>query len=448
MINPLLHCPTLLCFERDVREILNTHKVTTFAVVVSHLQHFSYLTEKYGDTASYAVLRHLRDVYKNAMTHGETYGYIDNGEFVLLLHYNAEENLENRLLSLYSIAKKHYVGDEIPADYDIKLLYGIYKIDRAAALPVPKMVEKALKVSDLPARTDVNKVCKFYDETVRSDYMVKAEIENRMESALQTGEFRLFYQPKYNLQHDRIDGAEILVRWYNSEIKNYRSPAEFLPVFEENGFISKLDRQIYYTACENVSNWIKEGRRIYPFSVNISRVTAIQPDFLDYYIAVKRRFNIANGFITLEFTESFAYENYDYLSKVSKRLHDAGFLCSIDDFGTGYSSYNILKLLEMDEIKLDKFFLAKGSSEKNDAVISQSVIDVGKKMGMKTTQEGVETLQDLQKLRAMGCEVIQGYFFAKPMSSNDYKKFIEDFASENFVLAAEREAEKAGGKKA
>lgn len=439
-INPVLQCPTLLKFERDAKAILDSHRITRFAVVISHLQHFGYLSEKYGDSASTAVLRHLRDVFKNAMTRGETYGHVDNGEFVFLLHYNAEENLEKRLLSLYSVAKKHYLGDEIPEDYDIKLLFGIYKVDRSVNIAVPKMVEKALEVCDLPSRTDINKVCNFYDDSGRSDYMMKAEIENKMEAALEMGEFRLFYQPKYNLKNDRIDGAEILVRWYNSETKNYRSPAEFLPVFEENGFISKLDRHIYYAACENTAKWIEEGRKIYPISVNISRVTAIQPDFFEYYSMVKKHFNIPNGFITLEFTESFAYENYEYLSTVAQKLRGAGFLCSIDDFGTGYSSFNILKLLEMDEIKLDRFFLRKGVSGEKDDMISEGMISIGNKMGLKTTQEGVETLADLQKLRAMGCKVIQGYFFAKPMSSNDYKQFIDDFARENPVLAAEKAA--------
>ena len=172
----------------------------------------------------------------------------------------------------------------------------------------------------------------------------------------------------------------------------------------------------------------------------ISRVTAIQSDFLDYYIKVKDHFNIGKGFITLEFTESFAYENYEYLATVADRLRKAGFLCSIDDFGTGYSTYNVLKLLNMDEIKFDKFFLDKGNSEETDRIILQSVIDVGKKMGMKTTQEGVETLEDLRRLREMGCKVIQGYFFAKPMSSSDYNEFVEAFARENPVLAAERAA--------
>ena len=158
-----------------------------------------------------------------------------------------------------------------------------------------------------------------------------------------------------------------------------------------------------------------------------------------YYTKVKKHFNIADHFITLEFTESFAYENYEYLSVVAKELRKAGFLCSIDDFGTGYSTYNVLKLLDMDEIKLDKFFLDKGAHTEVDRLILDSVITMGKKMKLKVTQEGVETLEDLELLREEGCNVIQGYYFARPMSGNDYVAFIERFMQENPILKAERE---------
>ena len=127
----------------------------------------------------------------------------------------------------------------------------------------------------------------------------------------------------------------------------------------------------------------------------------------------------------MEFTESFAYENYDFLSGIVKKLHDNGFLCSIDDFGTGYSSYNILKTIPMDEIKLDKFFLSKGISSERDQTLLSSVIEMIKKLDMKVTQEGVETKEDLARLEALGCDVIQGYLFAKPMKYVDYCSFID-----------------------
>lgn len=131
----------------------------------------------------------------------------------------------------------------------------------------------------------------------------------------------------------------------------------------------------------------------------------------------------------MEFTESFAYENYEFLKSVVNRLHENGLLCSIDDFGTGYSSYNILKTVETDEIKLDKFFLDKGFSADRDRIVLENAIDMVRKLGIKVTQEGVETKEDMFRLEELGCDVIQGFYFAKPMKYSDYCDFVDN----NFV---------------
>lgn len=434
MVNATLNCPSLLKYEKDAKEILTRNKATKFAVIISHIHHFNYITETFGDTATTTMLQHVKETYQNALMVEEAYGYVENGEFVLLLHYKDKDRLENRLVSLYAVIKRSSVKDL--NGYDLKMCYGIYEVEKSSNELVQRMVEKAMVVKNLPSRSDVNQICHFYDQTVKTDYLNRAEVEGRMEGALASGEFRVFYQPKYNLEKDFIDGAELLVRWYDPLVKKYRRPNEFLPIFEENGFISKLDRHIYYTACETLADRISKGKRIFPISVNVSRVTAIQPDFITYYIKVKNHFKIANGFITLEFTESFAYENYEYLSGVARELRAAGFLCSIDDFGTGYSSYNILKALEMDELKMDKFFLDEGTSPQRDQLIIESVIDISKKLEVKVTQEGVETIEQLKLLKKLGCKVIQGYFFAKPMSLGDYDKFIDDFFISNKIVEA------------
>ncbi len=434
LINQTLDCPTLLKYEKDAKEIFARNKATSFAVIISHLHHFNYMTETFGETVINNMLISVKEAFASAMMVEETYGYIDNGEFVLLLHYKEKERLENRLVGLYAIIKR--ATAQYLNGYDLTMCYGIYEAEKGTDEPIQRMVEKAMVVKNLPSRSDVNQICHFYTETVKSDYLHRAEIEGRMENALASGEFRVFYQPKYNLEKNYIDGAELLVRWYDPAIKKYRQPGEFLPVFEANGFISKLDRHIYYTACETLAKRIAEGKKIFPISVNVSRVTAIQPDFIAYYIRVKNKFHIANGFITLEFTESFAYENYEHLYAMAKELRKAGFLCSIDDFGTGYSSYNVLKTLDIDEIKMDRFFLEQGPSSDRDRLIIESVINVSNKLKVKITQEGVETLEQLKLLKDLGCTVIQGYYFAKPMSLNDYDQFIEDFLKSDKIAEA------------
>lgn len=158
--------------------------------------------------------------------------------------------------------------------------------------------------------------------------------------------------------------------------------------------------------------------------MDVSRATAIQPDFVSCYVRIKKKFGIRDGCVTLEFTESFAYENYEYLSCVISELHSAGFLCSLDDFGTGYSSFAVLKLLDFDEIKIDKSLLDRSSHPERDAILLQSIIGMIIRLDIKITQEGVEDMDEFEMLEKMGCDVIQGYFFAKPMKYIDYCEFV------------------------
>ena len=239
-----------------------------------------------------------------------------------------------------------------------------------------------------------------------------------MEKALENREFKVFYQPKYNIDSDRPDGCEALVRWYNSERDEYMQPGVFLPLFEANRFIIKLDHYVYERVCEYMVEAVQNGQDLYPVSVNVSRITAFEPDFLNFYVSVKKKYNVADGFIMIEFTESFANEDYDTLREMVSVLHKNGFKCSIDDFGSGYSSYNILKALPMDEIKLDRFFIMKGISQDRDYKVLSSIISLAKSLNMKVTQEGVETGEQLS------CNVIQGYYYSKPLVQYDYISFL------------------------
>ncbi len=423
MVDAVLGCATPKKFEEDAAAILKRHKSTNFALVSLKLNNFVYVSERFGDTAGEELAKYAAGVIRGALLVEETFAYEGEGSFLLFLHTPEKQALVGRLNGMY-LRLSAFDGIE-EGNYKVSASFAVFEIAADAREPMRAMMEK-LKITRESAVVQVGSfsVC-FYEDILGKNHLRKAEIEGRMENALENSEFHLFYQPKYNLRSKTLDGCEILIRWYDPKLGNYRTPNVFLPVFEEDGFITKIDHFVFYRACENIVARIAEGGIAYPVSVNVSRVTAIQPDFTDYYIRVKKKFGIRDGFVTLEFTESFAYENYDYLSRTVATLHENGFLCSIDDFGTGYSSYNILKTIEMDEIKLDKFFLDKGISRERDETFLRSVIEMIKKLGMKVTQEGVETADDLRRMEALGCDVIQGYCFAKPMKYVDYLEFIE-----------------------
>lgn len=426
MINEELECATATKFRKDVPELLRRHKNSKFVLVSLRINNYGYLEGRFGDEKAHNLLKHERNILQTSMRPGETYGYSSEGEFLVLLNYRNRKELGIRLGKIYRVIGEF---DELPDDdFTITMIFCAYEVESREE-KVQAMLDKLKLTESSVTMPNGTFAVHYYADVIGESYSRRAEIESRMESALENSEFHLFYQPKYNLKRGDMDGSEILVRWYDSKKGTYRQPAEFLPVFEENGFIDRLDRFVFFRACENIAETVAGHGQAYPVSVNVSRVTAIQPDFTDYYKRIRTKFNIPENFITLEFTESFAYEDYDYLARIIAELHKAGFLCSLDDFGTGYSSYNVLKTLEMDEIKLDKFFLGKGTSFERDQLLLSSTIDVIKKMGVKVTQEGVETKEDYDRLKALGCDVIQGFYFSRPMKYVDYRKFVkENFA--------------------
>jgi EAL domain-containing protein (putative c-di-GMP-specific phosphodiesterase class I) len=210
----------------------------------------------------------------------------------------------------------------------------------------------------------------IYTEEVDREIANNERIEARMEESLANGEFKLFMQPKYNVKRDSIDSAEALVRWFDPSIGDYRFPGDFISLFETNGFIIKLDHFIYLEVLKYMQAAAERGEKIAPVSVNVSRVTALQDNFIEFYVQNKRDHQIGDGFITLEITESFAMESDEKLLDIVNRLHENGIRCSIDDFGSGYSSYNTIKQIPIDEIKIDRIFLAKGlDQERDDKII-------------------------------------------------------------------------------
>ncbi len=423
MVDLEIGCSTQVKFEKDVKEILERNKASSFCIVTLQVNNLGYVVETFGEICATDLSKYIKSSCKNILLLSETMGYAKNKEFLLFLQYKDVDDVVARLSGLF-LSISHFDGFSDDT-FRVSINYNVYKIDREKEQTVSQMIEKARMAKNSKALNKGQFTIHFYEDLKKENYLQKLEIESRMESALKNNEFHLFYQPKYNIARNDIDGSEILVRWYDKKIDSYRRPDEFIPVFEENGFISKLDRYMFFMACKHLADRVEKRLIVYPVSVNVSRVTAMQSGFVDYYKKIKEKFNIKDFFITLEFTESFAYENTDYLSSMMSELHHAGFKCSIDDFGTGYSSYSVLKMTDIDEIKLDKFFLKKGPSAERDEILLKSVIDMIKDMGVTCTQEGAETEEDFTRLKNLKCDVIQGYFYSKPLKYTDYCQFIE-----------------------
>ncbi len=255
---------------------------------------------------------------------------------------------------------------------------------------------------------------KVISQSVREVGSEDKNISKKMEYALKNNEFKLYLQPKYNIKTSRIIGAEALVRWQEKN-GNIISPCDFIPLFELNGFIEKLDFYMLESACKQIRKWLDEGEKCIPISVNFSRIHMENEKIVEQIKKVVSGYGIPRKFIEIELTESTMINNERRMVNILNSLHESGFVLSMDDFGSGYSSLGLLKNLNVDIIKMDKSFLTNNTNEEKGNIVIESVIDLAKKLNIKTVAEGVETIEQVAFLECVNCEIAQGYYYSKPV---------------------------------
>lgn len=248
-------------------------------------------------------------------------------------------------------------------------------------------------------------------------------IENRMQTALDNQEFLVYLQPKVNIKTGKIACAEALVRWKSEDRLIY--PDLFIPIFEKNMHIKEIDKYVYREVCSWIRKRIDEELPCYPVSVNVSKVQFYNSKFVNEYYQIKQEFGIPDRMIEIEFTESVAFERTDLLIKIINDLRNYGFICSMDDFGKAYSSLNLLKDLPIDVLKLDSAFFEDSDNPDKVKLIIKDIIKMVNNLGIKTVAEGVEQVSQVEFLREVGCDLVQGYVYYKPMPINEYEKLID-----------------------
>lgn len=433
-IDPIVGCRSYKKFTIDAEDLISINRTAGYAMLYIAVENLPYIKKAYDEDTATVVLQFIGKVLDKFITNSESYAYISDNKFCALIRYNENTDIINRVKIINAL------GYNFPGfkkdNYNIRLGFGIYPVDRKENTSIQQMLERAMLALRMKLNTD-NRVYIFYNSDMGQREEREREMEGKMEYSLKNGDFQVFFQPKLNIKYDRLEGAEALVRWYDSKEKAYIMPNEFISLFENNGFISKLDRYVYEQVCSYLHKAVEQGYRIVPVSVNVSRVTAMQEGFLEFYVSTKKKYQIADGYIMIEFTESFAQENYEELSRIIIQLRSEGFKCSIDDFGSGYASYSILKELPMDELKLDQFFIKPGMDPKKDDTLLSSIIKLADDLGMKITQEGVETYDQVERLKRLGCTIIQGFYYSKPITMYDYIDFVNTHTKKRPVYDTE-----------
>ena len=425
LTDAVLECSNIEGFKKNATSFIHQNSLD-YAIVVLSLKRLRFIEDQFGSMASVNLLKYIKEVLNALCNESETFGYAGDGKFILLMDFKDEKIFRNRLLVFEGIINKYELLKE--NQVKMQVVAGVCQVNEERNKTVSDMIDCATIVcDDAKNNSQLNYV--IYTDTVRNKINQNEQLEARMEAALSGNEFRLFLQPKYNAEKDEIDSAEALVRWFDYQKGDYRYPAEFISLFESNGFIVEMDHFIYLEVLKYLNEAKARGNKIVPISVNVSGVTATSADFVNFYVGNKNRYSIDDGLITLEFTESYAMEDYQKLSEIIKALHDGGIRCSIDDFGVGYSSFRILKDLDMDELKLDRLFLSEGVDAERDEKIITTIAWLAKQCGMSVVMEGVETKEMYDRVVKMGIGIIQGYYYARAIPLEEFKIFVHSNTS-------------------
>lgn len=410
------------CFVSDLPGLLL--KQVDYALVLMNISGFKFVNEFFGFERGNGLLQHIAHVLERNIREGERC-YRDNADrFGMLIRYRGRDELIGRIEQIHKEINAYTVCPN--QEYRINCNFGIHIIraddKKGRLLPPDGVINGALLALNSVNGNTSNPIA-FYDEAMHEKARKKVEIASQMHAALANGEFHMYLQPKYYLGDKTLHSAEALVRWYSADgVIHY--PDEFIPVFEENGFITELDMYMLEEACRKMAEWISKGYDTRPISVNQSRVFFYDEEYLDKFGQIVDRYQIDPSMIILEVTESVAMSNLAQVKMVIEKLHNMGFSISMDDFGSGYSSLNTLKDLDIAELKLDKNFLSEQSTSRRGRVVIESVIHLAKALSITTVAEGIENQAQLEFLESIHCDIGQGYYFARPMPAGEFERAV------------------------
>ena len=348
---------------------------------------------------------------KKKLNHKEAMAYHENAEFGLLLYYTDKEQLAVRIEEL-----RETLNGVLPG-MKMYFCFGVCQVEPGQK-DVEQLYNNALIACEIMGEDTENKIA-FFDEEMNKQKLWERKVEDEMDRALANKEFKVYLQPKISAVEERLAGAEALVRWIHPT-DGFIPPNKFIPIFENNGFILKLDDYMIEEVARQQAQWITEGRRIVPISVNVSRAHFTREDLAEHICSIVDKYKVPHNVIELELTESAFFDDKEVLLSTVKKLRDYGFPVSMDDFGAGYSSLNSLKELQIDVLKIDADFFRGENVEERGMLIVSEVIDLAKKLNMKIVAEGIESREQVDFLIEQECDLIQGYFFAKPMAVEEF----------------------------
>ncbi len=401
-------------FYAKTKEMLLDNPDKNFDLLRINIERFKVLNDLFGESTGDKLLRYIGKFLKEINLPLCVSGRLYADNFVVC--YEAGKGDSRRMINTLQM-----VADSFAINNRTILSFGLYRIDDKT-LPVSVMCDRANMALWKAKGNFKNPYCE-YDEKMRQQVLKEQKIINAMEMAIQNKEFTLYLQPKYDIEKGTIIGAEALVRWISLE-NGFISPGDFIPVFENNGFVYEVDKFIWEESCRYLRKWLDEGREVHPISVNVSRIDLYAPKLVQHLVDLREKYQLPSQYLELEITESAYTEDPEQIITITRQLREAGFVILMDDFGTGYSSLNMLKDIQIDVLKLDMGFLKSSDYSAKGGNILTAILKMAESLKMQTIAEGVETKEQVEFLKSIGCRYVQGFYYSKPLPVGEFEKLI------------------------
>ena len=409
---------TIDYFFEYLKQIIPLDMGSDRDAIVIDVEHFRLINEIYGRGVGDQVLAEIGSYLQQVLTTLNAIACRAGGDvfFVYCIHQEDYQELQAVLQTI--LARNIKVSN-------IRVRIGVWQYVERGLIDPESWFDRAKSASERISGNYTTSVA-VYNSGLHSKHLREERLIRDIYEAIEHKNLKVFYQPKYAIQGDKphLRSAEALIRWIHPTL-GFISPADFIPLFESNGLIQMVDYYVWKEAAAQIRKWKDEYNWTVPVSVNVSRIDIYDPDLENKFCNILKENNLSPSEYMIEITESAYAENAQGLIEVLESMRKKGFKIEMDDFGTGYSSLGMLTEIPIDILKIDMSFVRSMEKHEKNKRMVELIIDIAKFLKVPCVAEGVETESQVRTLRRMGCDVIQGYFFSKPVSPEDFVKFIE-----------------------
>ena len=408
-------------FCLKLRETLKNARRNEYTVAVINIRNFKMINESFGTHEGDRTLHYCMQILRKNVKEGEIAARGNADDFFLCLREGNRNIVAARLQEI--VREINSFNENLENPYHLSFRQGAYLIDEPDLDST--IIQDRVMTACMNQQEFGENSCVFYDICFTQKMKQEHELNAMFRGALENGDFKVYFQPKVSLEDEKTAGAEALVRWQHPE-EGMISPGDFIPLFEKNGNICRLDCYVFEEVCRTIDRWRREGRKLFPVSVNLSRQHFKRNDFLNQFADVAAKYRIPEGLLELELTESIFFDDNSIamVRESINRMHELGFKCSLDDFGSGFSSLGLLKEFDVDTIKLDRRFFLDMSKPKAEDVV-ECLIDLAGRLKVKTVAEGIETQEQIDFLKQIHCDMVQGFFYSPPLRAEEFEEWAD-----------------------